>query len=126
MREPLNRRPISNVSLAYGHKIRESAFAGEASGGRKVLEVGCGAGGCLSALHQAGFDVRGCDYSSELIEYGRSRGVPGLEVGPVDVIAKTNDKYDFDLLASCVRARWKAAADAAVHSTTAQARSDVC
>ncbi len=42
-----------------------------------MLEIGCGAGGGLSALHDAGFEVRGCDYSGELIEFGTAKGVPG-------------------------------------------------
>ena len=80
--------------LAYGQKIRESVFGSQTGAGKKVLEIGCGAGGGLSALHDAGFEVRGCDYSSELIEFGAAKGVPGLAVGPVEVIADAKEKFD--------------------------------
>ncbi len=80
--------------LAYGHKIRESVFGAQASEGKQVLEIGCGAGGGLSALHEAGFEVRGCDYSSELIDFGTAKGVPGLAVGPVEMIAKSQQRFD--------------------------------
>ena len=80
--------------LAYGHKIRESVFGDQASKGKQVLEIGCGAGGGLSALHEAGFEVRGCDYSSELIDFGTAKGVPGLAVGPVEIIAKAQQRFD--------------------------------
>ena len=80
--------------LAYGHKIRESVFGAQSSAGKRVLEIGCGAGGGLSALHEAGFEVRGCDYSGELIEFGAAKGVPGLAVGAVEIIAKSNQRFD--------------------------------
>jgi len=80
--------------LAYGQKIRESVFGSERSAGKRVLEIGCGAGGGLSALHDAGFEVRGCDYSGELIEFGTAQGVPGLVVGPVEAIAESKEKFD--------------------------------
>ena len=80
--------------LPYGNKIRELLFGNAAGDGRKVLEVGCGAGGGLSAFEKAGFEVQGCDYSAELVNYGRSRGVKGLTVGPVDMIAARRQKFD--------------------------------
>lgn len=80
--------------LVYGQKIKESALGETNGNGRSVLEVGCGAGGGLSAFESAGFSVQGCDYSAELVEYGTSRGVSGLKVGPVDVIAKRKLKFD--------------------------------
>ena len=80
--------------VAYGAKICESAFGSQPGNGRSVLEIGCGAGGGLSVLSQNGFKVRGCDYSAELIEFGTSKRVPGLAVGPVDVIASSKEKFD--------------------------------
>ena len=38
-----------------------------------VLDAGCGAGRLLAPLHEAGFDVDGCDASSDMIERSRRR-----------------------------------------------------
>ncbi len=80
--------------VPYGTKIKETLFGNEAGNGRKVLEVGCGAGGALSAFETAGFEIHGCDYSAELIKYGKHRGVRGLVVGPVGSIAAKRQKFD--------------------------------
>ena len=80
--------------LVYGQKIKQSTFSSILGDGSSVLEVGCGAGGGLAAFQYAGFDVQGCDYSAELVEYGKARGVNGLQVGPVNVIAATGKKFD--------------------------------
>jgi SAM-dependent methyltransferase len=84
MRAPLNRPPTLNANLhtvtrfASPFLVLSPALAGE----------------YLSALHDAGFEVRGCDYSGELIEFGTAKGVPGLAVGPVDVIAGSKERFD--------------------------------
>lgn len=80
--------------LAYGHKIRESVFGAQSGEVKSVLEIGCGAGGGLSAFHDAGFNVFGCDYSGELIQFGTNKGVPGLTVGAVEIFAKSNQRFD--------------------------------
>lgn len=49
--------------------------------GARVLEVGCGAGGALAVFSEAGFDVCGCDYSTPLIEHGRTKGLQRLAYG---------------------------------------------
>lgn len=38
-----------------------------------ILDAGCGAGRLLAPLHQAGFDVDGCDASADMIERCRRR-----------------------------------------------------
>jgi SAM-dependent methyltransferase len=53
-----------------------------------VAEIGCGAGGALSVFQKAGFRVLGCDYSNELVEIGKRRGVPNLYFGGVETLAK--------------------------------------
>jgi len=54
--------------------------------GAYVFEIGCGGGGALDVMQHQGYRVGGCDYSPELIEYGRSRGLP-LHCGPpLDVL----------------------------------------
>jgi SAM-dependent methyltransferase len=80
----------------YGKKVA-AAFPRKANA-EKVLEVGCGAGGGLSVLQEAGWKVAGCDYSARLIEYGRERGVPNLHTGGLaDVVADLRPTR-FDLI----------------------------
>jgi SAM-dependent methyltransferase len=40
---------------------------------KNVLEVGCGVGGILEIFNKKGLDVYGCDYSSNLIEFAKSK-----------------------------------------------------
>lgn len=49
--------------------------------GSCVYEVGCGAGGALKIFQDRGDRVIGCDYSAELIEAGRQRGVSNIYCG---------------------------------------------
>lgn len=65
---------------SYGQRVLESVRSWLPSGSF-VFEIGCGAGGALNVLREAGYQVSGCDYSRELIEYGCSRGLP-LHWGP--------------------------------------------
>lgn len=65
---------------AYGQRVLESV-KNWLPAGSFVFEIGCGAGGALDVLRRAGYQVGGCDYSRELIEYGCSRGLP-LQWGP--------------------------------------------
>jgi SAM-dependent methyltransferase len=69
----------------YGQRILES-LRSSLPAGSLVFEVGCGAGGALDVLRRGGFEVGGCDYSRELIEYGCGRGLP-LHWGlPIDAL----------------------------------------
>ena len=54
--------------------------------GSWVHEYGCGAGGALRIFSDAGYNVAGSDYSEELIEYGRGRGVENLHCGSSDAV----------------------------------------
>ena len=79
---------------------RAAYFAKQQSYGRRVLEsvrdwlpadsfvfeIGCGAGGALEVLRQAGYQVGGCDYSRELIQYGCDRGLPLHWGPPIDTL----------------------------------------
>ncbi|MEJ7787180.1 MAG: methyltransferase domain-containing protein [Solirubrobacteraceae bacterium] len=49
-------------------------------GSRRVLDVGCGAGGMLEPLSRYGA-VRGIDTSPEMVAFCRERGFPDVEVG---------------------------------------------
>ncbi|HEX6718406.1 MAG TPA: class I SAM-dependent methyltransferase [Pyrinomonadaceae bacterium] len=49
--------------------------------GSCVYEVGCGAGGALDVFRRNGYLIAGCDYSAELIEAGKERGVSNIYHG---------------------------------------------
>lgn len=65
---------------AYGQRVLEFVHDWLPSGGF-VFEAGCGAGGALEVLRRAGYEVSGCDFSQELVDYGCSRGL-SLHWGP--------------------------------------------
>lgn len=46
-----------------------------------AVEIGCGAGGALSVLRDAGLRTAGCDHSQRLVEFGAAHGMQGLAVG---------------------------------------------
>lgn len=64
----------------YGQRVLEEV-RGWLPEGAFVFEAGCGAGGALEVLRQGGFQVSGCDFSQELVDYGCTRGLP-LHWGP--------------------------------------------
>lgn len=48
----------------------------------RILDVGCGHGAFVRALHQAGYaDARGVDHSAEQVEAGRRLGIDGIQQG---------------------------------------------
>lgn len=90
----------------------DSYFLRQASYGKKVLslsqhflnpeswicEVGCGAGGALKVFQDRGYQVAGCDYSNELIEKGKHRGIENIYYGSLDAIANNLNGVKFDLI----------------------------
>jgi SAM-dependent methyltransferase len=69
----------------YGRRVLESVKEWLPAGSF-VFEAGCGAGGALDVLRQAGYQVAGCDYSRELVKYGSSRGLPLHWGTPIDAL----------------------------------------
>lgn len=66
----------------YGARVLATIRA-VAKGSQTVVEVGCGAGGALASLEEAGLKVAGCDHSERLVRFGQSRGLSRLVVGDV-------------------------------------------
>lgn len=64
----------------YGVKVL-GAIRAVAPESRSVVEVGCGAGGALAAISEAGLRVAGCDHSERLVRFGQSKGIARLVVG---------------------------------------------
>ena len=65
---------------SYGEKVLDVAEP-NLKPGSTVFEVGCGAGGALDVFQRKGYQVAGCDYSSELIRAGRARGIRNIYTG---------------------------------------------
>ena len=64
----------------YGARVL-GAIRAIAPESRSVVEVGCGAGGALAAIEEAGLRVAGCDHSERLVRFGQSKGIGRLVVG---------------------------------------------
>jgi SAM-dependent methyltransferase len=74
-----DRRDYVREQRAYGARILNSLPGLPA--GASVCEVGCGAGGALSTFREAGYAPFGCDYSQELLDYGRQEFALSLTYG---------------------------------------------
>jgi SAM-dependent methyltransferase len=80
----------------YGERIAE--LYAELSPHAAVLEVGCGTGGATIAFRQRGCFAAGCDLSDDLINYGISRGLDQMWVGPIDCAPPEIAARRFDLI----------------------------
>lgn len=81
----------------YGVRIR-ALYENELPDRASVLEVGCGAGGSLVAFRDRGHFVAGCELSRDLIEFGRSKGVPNLWHGAIDEMPAALAGQRWDLI----------------------------
>ena len=61
-----------------------------------ILDIGCGNGTLVSALHDAGYSkAQGIDLSAEQIEVGKSLGVKNIDEGQAEsFLAQGGKKYD--------------------------------
>jgi 2-polyprenyl-3-methyl-5-hydroxy-6-metoxy-1,4-benzoquinol methylase len=100
----------------YGLDIQDQGyddyFAGQASYARKILsvtqqalkpgswicEVGCGGGGALKYFQDQGFNVAGCDYDIDALEFAKQQGVNNLYYGGLEAISQHPDGVKFDLI----------------------------
>lgn len=63
---------------------------------KKVLEVGCGAGGILSLFLEKGCDVLGLDYDENKLNFAKKNGV-NVRKGSIEKL-ECNQKYDLIIL----------------------------
>lgn len=70
-----------------------------ALGAKRVLDIGCGNGAMMVALHQAGFQVSGCDPSESGVEFAR-QAAPGANVRVLGVYDDPSGlgESDFDVV----------------------------
>ena len=60
----------------------------------KILDAGCGTGGLLSVLSEAGHDTEGIDYSEDALNFCRKRGLEKVTRADVNVWVPTPQSYD--------------------------------
>jgi SAM-dependent methyltransferase len=76
------------------------------SGSFRILDVGCGNGLTLSTLRERfpEAELAGIDYSAEMVELARSRGIPGcrIEAGDVRALGEDNASADLAVSERCV------------------------
>ncbi|MEO6457512.1 MAG: class I SAM-dependent methyltransferase [Chloroflexia bacterium] len=65
----------------------------------RILDAGCGTGGNLAALQNAGYDAQGFDFSPVAVEFCRSRGLSKVGLGSITDIPYPNNA--FDVVISC-------------------------
>lgn len=61
-----------------------------------VCEVGCGGGGALKIIQDRGYNVAGCDYDSNAMEFGKQNGVANLFYGSIDAVGDALPDVKFD------------------------------
>jgi 2-polyprenyl-3-methyl-5-hydroxy-6-metoxy-1,4-benzoquinol methylase len=76
--------------------------------GDKLLEIGCGIGSVVHALHKKGFAITGVDISQEAISYGLKKYGPiDLQVQAAEELPYENESFDvvlsFDLFEHIAR-----------------------
>lgn len=87
---------ISNhfqVQIKRGIRIRDWIYKEIGYIPRKVIEIGCGAGGILKAFQIKGAKTLGVDFDEDYLKYGRNRGL-NLKFGGVNEVIP----YQADLI----------------------------
>ncbi len=92
--------PPGEFALKREIRLLERMTAGWPRRGQRLLEVGCGTGIFLEALHQAGFDVTGLDYSPAMLEAARARlgNAADLHLGNAEHLPFDDKEFDFCVL----------------------------
>ena len=70
--------------------------------GKRVLEIGCGAGNTAGWLVERGFEVTGIDISPTAIDWARDRAIPGTRFVVGNVVEEIADTYDLVIDSHCL------------------------
>lgn len=68
--------------------------------GRKIFEIGCGAGGILHTFNSSRHECYGCDYNDTYLEFGRAHGL-SLSAGEASVL-QPHGKADLIILSHVI------------------------
>ncbi len=74
----------------------------EPGNGRRVLELGCGAGNIAGWLVDRGFDVTGIDISPTAIAWATERAIPGARFMIGDLVANIPGEFDLVIDGHCL------------------------
>jgi len=89
-------------SFALGREVRlvEHMTSGWPRRGQRLLEIGCGTGIFLQALHRAGFEVTGLDKSPAMLEVARKRlgNVADFHLGDAEHLPFDDKEFDFTVM----------------------------
>ena len=83
-------------SQRNGHGWEIFEFLKSVANPKKVLEVGCGAGGILSRYADIGCEVLGIDFDENYLEAARKNSIP-VKCGSIEQLSY-NEKYDLIIL----------------------------
>jgi SAM-dependent methyltransferase len=78
-----------------GHDTREpddanlQRYSRHLPSGARILDIGCGEGKLVRRLLQAGYDIRGIDLNSTLVESGKRAGLPVEQADALEYIRRT-------------------------------------
>jgi SAM-dependent methyltransferase len=89
--------PYFARQMAYGERVW-ALYGQQLSAGAHVLEIGCGAGGGLSAFERRGFRVAGCELDRELVNFGLTKGVENLWEGTIDEMPQRFASQRWDVI----------------------------
>ena len=92
---------------ADGYREREVELAWalaafEPCEGKRVLELGCGAGNIAGWLVERGFDVTGIDISPTAVAWAAERAIPGARFVVGDLVAGIAGEYDVVIDGHCL------------------------
>lgn len=89
--EPTVSEEFFKRQVSQGQKIDRflSDLGWESYGNKKILEIGCGAGGILKYFRDRGAVVKGCDLGTEYLDYGVSEYGLDLVHGSIEDIPKS-------------------------------------
>jgi len=74
----------------------------EPGAGKRVLELGCGAGNIASSLVERGFDVTGIDISPTAVAWATERAIPGTRFMVGDLVSEIPGEYDLVIDGHCL------------------------
>jgi len=91
--------PREKIKLSWQHKEFLKVFEKENNKGKKLLDLGCGAGDFLSAAQKIGFETWGVDFDQGAIKHAKSLyNLKNVYAEPIEDFFKEKDLPKFDVI----------------------------